>query len=118
MKPAGPSSARMTPPTRRPLHRRLGSLARLALADPDHSPLEGESQKPSRQAKADAEGGGGSGAGARRSIILSMIRNMDRQDKQDGKLLQAKLTRAMIRCGFKVINELGSGFSESLLKKR
>ena len=84
----------------------------------NHSPLGGESQKRSRQAKADAEGGGGSGAGARRSIILSMIRNMDRQDKQDGKLLQAKLTGAMIRCGFAVINELGSGFSESLLKKR
>ena len=26
--------------------------------------------------------------------------NMDRQHEQDERLLQAKLTRAMIRCGF------------------
>ena len=39
---------------------------------------------------------------------------MDRQDKQDEKLLQAKLTRSMIGCASEVINELGSGFLESV----
>ena len=33
-------------------------------------------------------------------------------------LLHRKLTRSMIGCAFEVIHELGSGFLESLLKKR
>ena len=44
--------------------------------------------------------------------------NMDRQDKQDEKLLHRKLTGSMIGCACEVIQELGSGFLESLLKKR
>ena len=48
-------------------------------------------------------------AGARESNILSRG-NMDRQDE---KLLHAKLTRSIIACAFEVINELGSGFLES-----
>ena len=43
---------------------------------------------------------------------------MDRQDKQDEKLLHRKLTGSMIGCAFEVIHELGSGFLESLFKKR
>ena len=42
---------------------------------------------------------------------------MDRQDKQDEKLLQAKLTRSIIGCAFEVINELGSGFLEPVYEK-
>ena len=42
----------------------------------------------------------------------------DRQDKQDEKLLHRKPTRSMIGCAFEVMHELGSGFLESLLKKR
>ena len=34
-------------------------------------------------------------------------------DRQDEKLLHAKLTRSIIACAFEVINELGSGFLES-----
>ena len=37
---------------------------------------------------------------------------MDRQDKQDKKLLQGKLTGSMIGCVFEVIHEPGSGFWE------
>ena len=48
-------------------------------------------------------------AEARGSNILSRG-NMDRQDE---KLLHAKLTRSIIACAFEVINELGSGFLES-----
>ncbi len=39
------------------------------------------------------------------------------QDKQDEKLLHEKLTRSIIRCAFDVINELGSGFLESVYEK-
>ena len=41
----------------------------------------------------------------------------DAQDNQDGKLLHAKLTRSIIGCAFEVINELGSGFLESVYEK-
>ena len=37
---------------------------------------------------------------------------------QDEKLLHRKLTGSMIGCACEVIHELGSGFLESLLKKR
>ena len=126
----------------------------------NHSPLEGESQKPSRQAKADAVGGGrrptsqkadvrplgnfrlpaspapaphdGADQSRVKQRTLMAFReqghvplnrfvslgNMDRQDKQDEKLLHRKLTRSMIGCACEVIHELGSGFLESLLKKR
>ena len=40
---------------------------------------------------------------------------MDRQDKQDEKLLQGKLIGSMIGCVFEVIHEPGSGFLESVL---
>ena len=43
--------------------------------------------------------------------------NMDRQDRQDEKLLHARLTRSIIGCAFEVINELGSGFLESVYEK-
>ncbi len=43
--------------------------------------------------------------------------NMDRQDKQDKKLLQTKLTRSMIGCALEVIHEPGSGFLESLISQ-
>ena len=42
---------------------------------------------------------------------------MDRQDKRNGKLLHAKLTRSIIGCAFEVINELGSGFLESVYER-
>ena len=41
----------------------------------------------------------------------------DAQDNQDGTLLHAKLTRSIIGCAFEVINELGSGFLESVYEK-
>ena len=41
-------------------------------------------------------------------------RNIDRQDKQDNKLLHAKLTRSIIECAFEMIHELGSGVLESV----
>ena len=40
---------------------------------PDHSPLEGESQKPSRQAMADAVGGGKRDAGLRRAATPDRV---------------------------------------------
>ena len=43
--------------------------------------------------------------------------NIDAQDKQDEGLLHEKLTRAIIGCAFEVINELGSGFLESVYEK-
>ena len=64
---------------------------------PNHSPLEGESQKPSRQAKADAVGGGT--PDRRRGSIFSIM-NIDRQDGQDERderFLHEKLARRMIR---------------------
>jgi GxxExxY protein len=42
---------------------------------------------------------------------------MDEQDRQDKKLLHADLTRSIIGCAFEVINELGSGFLESVYEK-
>ena len=84
----------------------------------NHSPLEGESQKPSRQAKADAVGGNRAGSGndrvcgysglqASRFLILCIdvnqkSKNIDRQDRrgnQDGTLLHEKPAPAMIVCG-------------------
>ena len=40
-----------------------------------------------------------------------------KQVKQDEKLLHAELTRSIIACAFAVINELGSGFLESVYEK-
>ena len=42
---------------------------------------------------------------------------MDEQDGQDKKLLHAELTRSIIGCAFEVINELGSGFLESVYER-
>ena len=42
---------------------------------------------------------------------------MDAQDKKDERLLHEKLTRSIIGCAFEVINELGSGFLESVYEK-
>ena len=42
---------------------------------------------------------------------------MDAQDKQDHGLLHAGLTRKIIGCALEVINELGSGFLESVYEK-
>lgn len=39
---------------------------------------------------------------------------MDGQDRQDQKLLHAELTHSVIGCAFEVINDLGSGFLESV----
>ena len=52
------------------------------------------------------------------SRSLGNIDRQERQDKQDEKLLHRKLTGSMIGCACEVIHELGSGFLESLLKKR
>ncbi len=60
-------------------------------------PLEGEPQKPSRQAKADAVGG--RSAPGNRYFFMN-IDAQDAQDKQDEGLLRGELTPAMIRCGF------------------
>ena len=65
----------------------------------NHSPLEGESQKPSRQAKADAVGGNRAGAGDRYFFTIN-INAQDAQDNQDGTLLHGKLAPAMIARGF------------------
>ena len=51
-------------------------------------------------------------------IRLAVFGNIDRQDKQDEKLLQGKLTGSMIGCVFEVFHEPGSGFWESLSKYR
>ena len=40
-----------------------------------------------------------------------------KQEKQEEKLLHAELTRSIIGCAFEVINELGSGFLESVYEK-
>ena len=114
----------------------------------NHSPLEGESQKPSRQAKADAMGGGRRATsqkadvrplgnsrlpasrapaphdGADHSRVkqwflmafreqglcsvkpVCCIGNMDRQDKQDKKLLHRKLTGLMIGSAIEAIQNL------------
>ena len=42
---------------------------------------------------------------------------MDAQVKQDATLLHEKLTGSIIGCAFEVINELGSGFLESVYEK-
>ncbi len=42
---------------------------------------------------------------------------MDAQDKQDHGLLHGGLTRKIIGCALEVINELGSGFLESVYEK-
>ncbi len=55
----------------------------------NHSPLEGQSQKPSRQAKADAVGGGAGPPS--RGIDIFFIVNIDAQDEQDERFLHEKL---------------------------
>ena len=66
---------------------------------PNDSPLEGESQKPSRKAKADAVGG--TPDRRRGSIFSSMnIDRQDGQDERDERFLHEKLARRMIRYGF------------------
>jgi GxxExxY protein len=42
---------------------------------------------------------------------------MDRQDMQDRELQFKDLTERIIGCSFEVINELGSGFLESVYEK-
>ena len=42
---------------------------------------------------------------------------MDPQDKQDQELLHGGLTRKIIGCALEVINDLGSGFLESVYEK-
>lgn len=42
---------------------------------------------------------------------------MDTQDGQDGTQLHEYVTRTIIGCAFEVINELGSGFVESVYEK-
>ena len=42
---------------------------------------------------------------------------MDGQDGQDAKRLHRELTRQIIGCAFEVINDLGSGFLESVYEK-
>lgn len=44
-------------------------------------------------------------------------KNMDGQDRQDAKTLHQELTRQIIGCAFEVINDLGSGFLESVYEK-
>lgn len=46
-----------------------------------------------------------------------MISNMDKQDVQDKNLRFKELTEKIIGCSFEVINELGSGFVESVYEK-
>ena len=53
-----------------------------------------------------------------RFAALGNMDRQERQDKQDEKLLHRKLTGSMIGCACEVIHELGSGFLESLFKKR
>lgn len=43
--------------------------------------------------------------------------NMDGKDIQDKELMHGDLTRSIIACAFEVINELGSGFLESVYEK-
>ncbi len=42
---------------------------------------------------------------------------MDGQDRQDAKALHRELTGQIIGCAFEVINDLGSGFLESVYEK-
>lgn len=42
---------------------------------------------------------------------------MDEQDKQDKGLKYGEITKSVIGCAFEVINELGSGFLESVYEK-
>ncbi|MEK6726447.1 MAG: GxxExxY protein [Deltaproteobacteria bacterium] len=42
---------------------------------------------------------------------------MDRQDGQDMGLKHEQITKSVIGCAFEVINELGSGFLESVYEK-
>ena len=42
---------------------------------------------------------------------------MDTQDRQDSGLLHQDVTQAIIGCAFEVINELGTGFLESVYEK-
>ena len=42
---------------------------------------------------------------------------MDRQDAQDRGLQYEEITEIVIGCAFEVINELGSGFLESVYEK-
>ena len=49
---------------------------------------------------------------------FAALENIDRQDKQDEKLLHRKQTGSMIGCVFEVIRERGNGFWESLSKHR
>ena len=42
---------------------------------------------------------------------------MDEQDRQDAKTLHRDLTQHIIGCAFEVINDLGSGFLESVYEK-
>ena len=63
----------------------------------DHSPLEGESRKPSRREKADAVGWWRQ-AGESIFFIINMDAQ-DAQDSQDETLVQQEPARAMIRFG-------------------
>ena len=67
----------------------------------NHSPLEGESQKPSRQAKADAVGGIGAPPEIENFFTINIDAQdaQDAQDEQDESFLHQKPARAMIRCG-------------------
>ena len=40
--------------------------------------------------------------------------NMDEKDIQDKELMHGDLTRSIVACAFEVVNELGSGFLESV----
>jgi GxxExxY protein len=42
---------------------------------------------------------------------------MDRQDRQDTGLKHGDVTKAILGCAFEVINELGTGFLESVYEK-
>ena len=42
---------------------------------------------------------------------------MDRQDEQDTGLMHESITKSIIGCAFEVINELGTGFLESVYEK-
>ena len=64
---------------------------------------EGESQKPSRKAKADAVGGGAGPPS--RGIDIFFIVNIDGQDEQDERLLHEKLAQPMTRCGLAAAQE-------------
>ena len=65
----------------------------------DHSPLEGESQKLSRQATADTAGGWKRPVAQGSFFSIINIDRQDGQDKRDESLLHKKPARPMIRCG-------------------